>query len=88
VHQPCVDVFLAIEVNYNGAIEFCGQDANQTPEHILGNVLDMTIHEAWHAEKMNAHRQAVGRDVKHDQLIICRDCYPNTSKYDLFKEQY
>ena len=88
VHRPCVDVFLAIEVNHNGAIEFCGQDASQTPEHVLGNVMNMTIHEAWHSDKMNVHRQAVGRDVRHDDMVICRNCYHNTTKYDLFKEKY
>jgi MoaA/NifB/PqqE/SkfB family radical SAM enzyme len=88
VHRPCVDVFLAIEINYNGAIEFCGQDANQTPDHILGNVLDMSIHQAWHSPKMEAHRQAVGRETRHDELTICRNCYHNTSKYELFKDKY
>ena len=88
VHKPCVDVFLAVEVNYNGVIEFCGQDANQTPDHILGRVSDSSIHEAWHSPKMEAHRQLVGRETRHDQLAICRNCYHNTDKYELFKEKY
>ena len=88
VHRPCVDVFLALEINYDGAIEFCGQDADHTPEHIIGNIRDMSIREAWTSPKMNAHRQAVGRDVRHDEFPICMNCYHNTSKYDLFKEKY
>jgi organic radical activating enzyme len=88
VHRPCVDVFLALEVNYNGAIEYCGQDANRTPEHVIGNIMNMTLHTAWHSDKMNTHRQAVGREVRHDDLPICRNCYHNTSKYDLFKDKY
>ena len=88
VHRPCVDIFLAIEVNYKGAIEFCGQDADHTPEHIIGQVMEMSIHEAWHSEKMEAHRQAVGRDNRHDEMPICCNCYHNTSKYDLFKDKY
>jgi len=87
-YRPCVDIFLAIEVNYNGAIEICGQDADQTPEHILGNISEISIHEAWHSDKMNDHRQAVGRETRHAQRPICRYCYHNTSKYDLFKEKY
>ena len=79
---------MAVEVNYNGAIEFCGQDADQTPEHVLGNVLETSIYEAWHSEKMNRHRQAVGRDCRHDEMPICRNCYHNTNKYDLFKDKY
>ena len=88
VHKPCVDIFLAIEVNYNGAIEFCGQDANQTQEHTIGHIPETTIHEAWHSAKMNAHREDVGRDTRHEEKIICRNCYANTSKYELFKEKY
>lgn len=88
VHRPCVDVFLAIEVNYNGAIEFCGQDASQTPDHILGNVLDTSIHQAWHSPKMEAHRQAVGRETRHNEMTICCNCYHNTSKYEFFKNKY
>ena len=88
LHKPCVDVFLAIEVNYNGAIEFCGQDANQTPEHILGYLGESSIHEAWHSPKMEAHRQLVGREIRHDQLPICCNCYHNTDKYELFKQKY
>ena len=87
-HAPCVDVFLAIEVNYSGLIEFCGQDADQTPDHILGNIQEMTIREAWTSEKMNDHRQTVGRDILHDSLPICQNCYPNTGKYELFKQKY
>ncbi|MFH1140029.1 MAG: SPASM domain-containing protein [Pseudomonadota bacterium] len=88
VHRPCVDVFLALEINHDGAMEFCGQDADRTPEHVIGNIRDMTIRQAWTSDKMNAHRQAVGRDVRHDEFPICRNCYHNTSKYDLFKEKY
>ena len=87
-HAPCVDVFLAIEVNHNGDIAFCGQDACLTPEHTIGNVTTMSISEAWHGDKMNAHREAVGRRMQHDRLPICRNCYPNTDKYDLFKQRY
>jgi organic radical activating enzyme len=87
-HAPCVDVFLAIEVNYSGLIEFCGQDADQTPDHVLGDIRYMTIREAWTSRKMEKHRQAVGREIRHDELPICQNCYPNTSKYELFKEKY
>jgi sulfatase maturation enzyme AslB (radical SAM superfamily) len=88
VHRRCVDVFLALEVNFNGAIEFCGQDACQTPDHVIGFVDRMSLHQAWHSDRMNAHRQAVGREVRHDQLPICRNCYHNTDKYALFKSKY
>ena len=84
---PCVDVFLAIEINYDGALEFCGQDADRHPEHIVGRLDPMTIHQAWHSKKMEDHRQAVGREVLHDRLPICQNCYPNTDKYDLLQRK-
>ncbi|MEW6263510.1 MAG: radical SAM protein [Thermodesulfobacteriota bacterium] len=87
-HRPCVDVFLALEVNHNGLIEFCGQDAKETPEHILGRFPEMGLEPAWKSDKMEAQRQAVGREVRHDQLPVCRNCYHNTNKYDLFKNRY
>jgi MoaA/NifB/PqqE/SkfB family radical SAM enzyme len=88
VHRACVDVFLAIEVKYDGTIEFCGQDADRHPGHTIGNIRHMTIQEAWRSPKMETHRQAVGRDLRHDEFPICKNCYPNTNKYDLFKDKY
>jgi radical SAM protein with 4Fe4S-binding SPASM domain len=85
VHRPCVDIFLAIEVACNGDISKCGQDATHHPEHLLGNVAEMSIHQAWHSAKMNQHRDDVGRHTRHDTKAVCRNCYPNTDKYDVFK---
>lgn len=87
VHVPCVDIFLAIEVAWNGDVSMCGQDAAHHPEHVLGNVRDMTLHEAWHSAKMNQHREDVGRHTRHDQKAICKNCYPNTLKYEGFKAE-
>lgn len=88
IHRPCVDVFLAIEVKHDGLIEFCGQDAQAAPQHIIGQIPGMSIYQAWHSPKMERQRQLVGRELSHDNLVICRNCYHNTSKYDLFKEKY
>ncbi len=81
----CVDVFLALEVKYDGLIQFCGQDANGLPEHSLGRVGDTSLREAWHSPEMNEQRQRVGRGLGHEALAVCRNCYHNTTKYDLFK---
>ncbi len=83
--RPCVDVFLALEIKYDGLIQFCGQDANALPEHSLGRVGELTLYQAWHSDKLQAQRQRVGRDLKHETMSVCRHCYHNTSKYDLFK---
>ena len=82
----CVDVFLALEVKYDGLIQFCGQDANGLPEHSLGLVEEVNLHDAWHSLKMNAQRQRVGRDMGHTSMSVCRNCYHNTNKYDVFKK--
>lgn len=81
----CVDVFLALEVKYDGLIQFCGQDANGLDEHSLGRVGQISLREAWHSPKMDEQRERVGRYLGHESMNVCRNCYHNTSKYDLFK---
>ncbi|MDL2227179.1 radical SAM protein [Deltaproteobacteria bacterium OttesenSCG-928-M10] len=84
--RRCVDIFLALEVKYDGLIQFCGQDANGLAEHSLGRAGEISLYEAWHSPKMNEQRQRVGRDMGHAAMSVCRNCYHNTSKYDVFKE--
>lgn len=84
--KPCVDVFLALEVKYDGLIQFCGQDANGLPEHSLGFLGQTTLAAAWNSPKMNEQRERVGRAMGHDSMTVCRNCYHNTSKYDIFKK--
>ncbi|MGL4208611.1 MAG: radical SAM protein [Candidatus Adiutrix sp.] len=86
VRGLCVDVFLALEIKYDGLIQFCGQDAEALPEHSLGYVSEITLHEAWHSPKMNGQRNQVGRKMGHEAMSVCQNCYHNTKKYDLFKE--
>ncbi len=85
LRRPCVDLFLALEIKYDGLIQFCGQDANSLPQYSLGKVGELGLHEAWHSEKMNAQRQQVGRELGHDSLPLCRNCYHNTKKYEVFQ---
>ncbi|MDR1921085.1 MAG: radical SAM protein, partial [Candidatus Adiutrix sp.] len=82
----CVDVFLALEVKYDGLIQFCGQDANGLDEHSLGRVGEISLFEAWRSRKMNEQRDRVGRALGHETMSVCRNCYHNTTKYDLFKK--
>ncbi len=83
----CVDVFLAMEVKYDGLIQFCGQDANGLEEHSLGRVGEISLHDAWHSPKMNEQRDRVGRGLGHETMTVCRHCYHNTTKYELFKKR-
>ncbi|MDR2945355.1 MAG: radical SAM protein [Candidatus Adiutrix sp.] len=83
----CVDVFLALEIKHDGLIQFCGQDANALEEHSLGRVGEISLAEAWHSPKMNAQRERVGRGLGHEAMAVCRNCYHNTTKYDVFKNK-
>jgi MoaA/NifB/PqqE/SkfB family radical SAM enzyme len=82
----CVDVFLALEIKYDGTIQFCGQDANNLSSHSVGTFGEISLHEAWKSSKMEAQRNLVGRALGHAESPVCRDCYHNTTKYDLFKK--
>jgi organic radical activating enzyme len=84
--EKCVDLFLALEVKYDGSIQFCGQDAGGLEEHTIGHADHMSLAEAWTSPAMEAKRQAVGRNLKHEEFAVCRSCYHNTDKYDLFKK--
>jgi hypothetical protein len=81
----CVDVFLALEVKYDGTIEFCGQDADSRPEHTAGHFPQNSLREAWLGAPMEAQRARVGRALGHESSPVCCHCYHNTDKYDLFK---
>jgi hypothetical protein len=83
----CVDVFLALEIKYDGTIQLCGQDANGTESHTIGQFGKMTLAQAWLGEKMENQRAMVGRNLLHHLSEICSNCYHNTTKYDLFKKE-
>jgi hypothetical protein len=83
----CVDVFLALEIKYDGLIQICGQDAEGRPDHSLGRLGETSLAEAWLGPRMNEQRQRVGRALGHESLPVCRHCYHNTTKYELFKNR-
>jgi hypothetical protein len=81
----CVDVFLALEVKYDGSVQFCGQDSQGLEEHTVGMVPGESLAQLWLGERFQEKRQIVGRSLGHEQSPVCSHCYHNTSKYDLFK---
>jgi hypothetical protein len=83
----CVDVFLALEIKYDGLIQVCGQDAEGRPDHSLGRLGEVSLAEAWLGPGMNERRRLVGRALGHEALPVCRHCYHNTTKYELFKNR-
>jgi hypothetical protein len=84
--KKCVDVFLSLEIKYDGMIQFCGQDARGLPSHTIGRFGDMSLTEAWIDPKMEAQRDLVGRALGHADSPVCANCYHNTQKYDIFKK--
>jgi hypothetical protein len=82
----CVDVFLAMEIKYDGSIQFCGQDSEGRETHTIGNVKNMTLKEAWLSPKFEEQRNLVGRALGHEKNPVCINCFHNTTKYDKFKE--
>ena len=84
-YVPCANIAIMLSLNWKGDILICNQDYDADPHYVLGNLRDMTIHEAWHSPKMNAQREAVGRGLRHAEFRLCRVCYPNTKKYDGLK---
>jgi hypothetical protein len=82
----CVDLFLALEVKYDGTIQFCGQDADDRESHRVGRFRDLGLAGAWASGRMEAQRDLVGRNLGHESSELCRNCFHNTSKYQLFKE--
>jgi hypothetical protein len=82
-----VDVFLAMEIKYDGSIQFCGQDAEGRESHTVGRFGEISLQEAWTSPKFESQRNLVGRGLGHAKNPVCADCYHNTSKYDLFKER-
>jgi hypothetical protein len=83
----CVDVFLALEVKYDGSIQFCGQDSQGLAEHTIGRLPGLSLAEAWKGAAMEAKRDQVGRSLGHEGSPVCRNCFHNTTKYDLFKRE-
>jgi MoaA/NifB/PqqE/SkfB family radical SAM enzyme len=85
--RRCVDVFLALEVKYDGLIQFCGQDADNRENHTVGRFGDLSLAEAWLGDRMEAQRDLVGRSLGHVSRELCSACYHNTNKYDLFRRK-
>ena len=79
-------VVLALEVKDGGLSRFGGQGAGGLREHSMGRVGQIVLREGWQSPKRNRQRQRVGRDLEHESMRVCRNCYHNTSKYDLFKK--
>jgi hypothetical protein len=83
----CVDVFLAMEIKYDGSIQFCGQDSEGRDSHTAGRFGEISLKDAWSGPRFEKQRKLVGRELGHAKSPVCVNCFHNTTKYDLFKER-
>ena len=82
-YKPCMEVVTKLSVNWNGDIGVCCSD--QEGVHVIGNLDNMTLKEAWHSQKEDDMRNMVGRNLFHDQISHCKDCYLEDHKFDELK---
>ncbi len=68
---PCKNPWREMIINYNGDIAFCCMDFNSTI--VLGNIMEQTIEEIWHSEKMEKLRK-LHLQGRYNEIPICRTC--------------
>jgi len=69
--RPCTRLWSHMLVLNNGDVPLCCQDYNG--ENLLGNVVNSSIAEVWHGEKLERIRK-LHLERRFDALPICRDC--------------
>lgn len=78
----CSDVFRRLFITVDGNVypccDFCDESYYQNA--IMGNVHNMTIHEIWHGEKLNALRQQQREGKSHQGY--CKCCCALRKMYD------
>lgn len=84
-HKPCMEVVTKLSVNWNGDIGACCSD--QEGVHVIGNLDNMTLKEAWNSQKEDDLRNMVGGNLFHGQISHCKDCYLEDHKFDELKEK-
>lgn len=77
---PCVIIWYALVINWNGETTVCSVDWNT--EIYLGNVNNNTIHEIWNSQEIKAIRRSQ-IEKKYDKYGVCKDCVVWVSIGDL-----
>jgi radical SAM protein with 4Fe4S-binding SPASM domain len=89
VGKPCHYPFYKMFVDWNGDVLFCSNDWGR--EHVVGNLLSMSLHEVWFSKPMNKIRK---RLMKGNRSVSpCNKCSVDGSlfgkpSFDLIKEYY
>ena len=87
--KPCHYPFYKMFVDWNGDVLFCSNDWGR--EHVVGNLLQSTLHEVWFSKPMTKIRKKLMKgDRSHSP---CNKCSVDGSlfgkpSFDLIKEYY
>ena len=87
--KPCHYPFYKMFVVWNGDVLFCSNDWGR--EHVVGNLLQQTLHEVWFSKPMNKIRQRLMRGDRSKSP--CNKCSVDGSlfgkpSFDLIKDYY
>jgi radical SAM protein with 4Fe4S-binding SPASM domain len=87
--KPCHYPFYKMFVDWNGDVLFCSNDWGR--EHVVGNLLQQSLHEVWFSKPMNKIRK---RLIKGDRSCSpCNKCSVDGTlfgkpSFDLIKDYY
>ena len=87
--KPCHYPFYKMFVDWNGDVLFCSNDWGK--EHVVGNLMQSTMHEVWFSKPMNKIRKRLMKgDRSHSP---CNKCSVDGSlfgkpSFDLIKDYY
>ena len=87
--KPCHYPFYKMFVDWNGDVLFCSNDWGR--EHVVGNLLSMSLHEVWFSKPMNKIRKRLMKGNRSESP--CNKCSVDGSlfgkpSFDLIKEYY
>ena len=87
--KPCHYPFYKLFVDWNGDVLFCSNDWGR--EHVVGNLLQQSLHEVWFSKPMTKIRKKLMRGDR--SMSPCNKCSVDGSlfgkpSFDLIKEYY
>lgn len=87
--KPCHYPFYKMFVDWNGDVLFCSNDWGR--EHVVGNLLQQSLHEVWFSKPMNKIRRRLMRGDRSKSP--CNKCSVDGSlfgkpSFDLIKDYY
>lgn len=71
VRYPCVIMWYALVVNWNGEVTVCSVDWNT--EIKVGDVKSQTLHQIWNSHKIKEARKSQ-LEKRYDKYSVCKDC--------------